>query len=279
MSNTSAQEVEAKARQYYDSNDADNFYYQIWGGEDIHIGWYKDMEEPIFDASRRTVERMASKLKQPEGARLLDIGAGYGGSCRYLVKNKGYDCTALNLSVVQNDRDRQMNKEQGLDDRIDVVDGTFEDLPFEDNSFDMVWSQDAILHSGDRKLVFKEVDRVLKPGGEFIFTDPMQKPDVDEKLLAPVLARIDLSSMGSIEVYEQYAKELGWEVVEVERATEKLVMHYSRVLQELKSRETELKGAVSDDYIERMKTGLNHWIRAGEEGALSWGILHFRKKA
>ncbi|MDP0499516.1 MAG: methyltransferase domain-containing protein [Verrucomicrobiota bacterium JB022] len=279
MSNTLAQEVEAKARHYYDSGDADNFYYQIWGGEDIHVGWYNSANEAISPASRRTVERMANKLKHPTGTRVLDIGAGYGGSCRFLAKQKGYHCTALNLSTVQNQRDRQMNREQGLEDRVNVVDGSFEDLPFDDASYDVVWSQDAILHSGDRKLVFQEVDRVLKPGGEFIFTDPMQKHGVDAKLLEPVLARIHLSSMGSIETYKGFAKELGWEVVEVEDATDKLVMHYTRVLQELERREAELKGAVSDDYIDRMKVGLNHWIRAGREGALSWGILHFRKPA
>ena len=29
------------AREYYDSTDADNFYYHVWGGEDLHIGWHE----------------------------------------------------------------------------------------------------------------------------------------------------------------------------------------------------------------------------------------------
>ena len=36
----------AQAEAYYDSPDADSFYFTIWGGEDIHIGMYKDDNEP-----------------------------------------------------------------------------------------------------------------------------------------------------------------------------------------------------------------------------------------
>jgi sarcosine/dimethylglycine N-methyltransferase len=276
MSNTN--DVVDKARVYYDSDDADNFYFHVWGGEDIHIGLYQSDDEPIRDASHRTVQRMIEKIQHlPEGAKVLDIGAGYGGSARVMAREKKWHVTALNLSVVQNNRDRQMNKEQGLDDLIDVVDGSFEDLPFEDNSFDAVWSQDSILHSGNRKTVFAEVDRVLKPGGDFVFTDPMQKPGVEPEVLEPVLARIHLANMGSVEDYTAFAKDFGWEIVEVEEMPEKLVMHYSSVLRELEKREDELKDVCSSEYREKMKTGLRHWINAGKKDALNWGILHFRK--
>src|SRR5690606_9970499 len=68
------------AREYYNSNDADHFYNLVWGGEDIHIGLYESEYEPIRNASRRTVEHMASKLqKLDKSSRVLDIGSGYAG--------------------------------------------------------------------------------------------------------------------------------------------------------------------------------------------------------
>lgn len=271
-------DVVRQAREYYDSSDADNFYFNIWGGEDLHIGWYQSEDESIFDASQRTVRRMLSKLDHlPEGSKVLDLGAGFGGSARLIVREKGHHVTCLNLSVVQNDRNRRMNEEQGLADKIDVYDGNFEELPFGDDAFDAIWSQDSFLHSGRRKQIFGEMDRVLRPGGDVIFTDPMQREDVDPATLQPVLDRIHLESLGSIEKYTRYAEELGWRVIEIEEKTDTLAMHYARVLEELERRTEEMKQHCSPEYMEKMKQGLRHWVEAGRNGALAWGILHFRK--
>ncbi|MEE4331380.1 MAG: SAM-dependent methyltransferase, partial [Wenzhouxiangella sp.] len=80
MTQQAYSEVVETAREYYNSSDADNFYFHIWGGEDIHIGLYQSDEEPIADASRRTVRRMAELAGDlgPQ-TRVLDLGAGYGG--------------------------------------------------------------------------------------------------------------------------------------------------------------------------------------------------------
>ena len=265
-------------KEYYDSSDADNFYFHVWGGEDIHIGLYKNDSEPIADASVRTVEAMAERLKHlPAGARVLDVGAGYGGAGRYLARKHGLHVTCLNLSLAQNERNRQMNRRQGLADTVDVVVGDFEPLPFEADSFDAVWSQDAILHSGNRKRVFEEIDRVLKAGGDIVITDPMQKSGVDKKALRPVLDRIHLESMGSVADYKAFAADLGWSVQSVDLHNHQLVNHYSRVRAELRSRESDLREHCSAEYMDRMQKGLGHWIEAGKQGRLEWGILHFRK--
>jgi sarcosine/dimethylglycine N-methyltransferase len=119
----------------------------------------------------------------------------------------------------------------------------------------------------------------LKPGGQVVFTDPMQADDCPEGVLAPVLARIHLDTLGSIAFYRAQAKRLGWEEVGVENLTHQLVNHYTRVRQELASRHDELSERVSEAYIDRMIQGLTHWIDAGDSGYLAWGILHFRKPA
>jgi sarcosine/dimethylglycine N-methyltransferase len=267
------------AREYYNSDDADRFYHTIWGGEDIHIGWYEGGDEPISVASRRTVERMAERAADvlDSEARVLDLGAGYGGAARYLAKRFECSVVALNLSEAENERNRELTSQQSLTDKVQVVDGNFEHIRFADQSFDLVWSQDAILHSGDRGQVLSEVARVLKPGGHFIFTDPMQNDTCPLGVLDPILSRIHLDSLASPSFYREDCHSLGLHEVGFDEATRQLVRHYSRVLQETDARQTELSREVSTAYIERMKAGLRHWIEGGENGYLTWGIFHFQK--
>ena len=266
------------ARAYYNSDDADTFYYTVWGGEDIHIGTYASDDESIFDASRRTVTTMASMIAGAfTDMRVLDIGSGYGGSARYLAETFRCRVTALNLSDVENRWHRQMNEQQGLDHLIEVVDGNFENIPFADGSFNVVWSQDAILHSGDREKVLAEVCRVLKSGGQFIFTDPMQADDCPDGVLQPILDRIHLETLGCPRFYRETLARLGMKEHGFLEMDAQLPLHYNRVLQETRSREDELAVSVSRDYIERMKKGLRYWVDGGNSGYLSWGIFHFSK--
>ncbi|MFH2099618.1 MAG: class I SAM-dependent methyltransferase, partial [Pseudomonadota bacterium] len=130
--------AENTAREYYNSDDADNFYYTIWGGEDLHLGIYEAGDEGIFAASRRTVDRMVGRLARLEpGMKLLDVGSGFGGSARHLARTRGCHVTCLNISEKENARNRKMNQEQGLAHLIEVKDGSFEDIPFPDNTFDV----------------------------------------------------------------------------------------------------------------------------------------------
>jgi SAM-dependent methyltransferase len=265
------------ARDYYNSDDADNFYYEIWGGEDIHIGLYEDDSEPIANASERTVATMAARLQLGADSNVADFGAGYGGSARWLARNYGCHVSCVNLSEVQNDRNRQITTKAGLDKLIDVYDASFESAPLEDDSCDCVWSQDSILHAGDRRRVLEEVDRILKSGGDFIFTDPMQADDCPPGKLQPVLDRLHLDSLGSFAYYRAEAKRLGWKEVAVIDLTEQLVNHYTRVRQELAARQSVLADRISSEYVTRMLQGLSNWVNAGTQGHIAWGILHFSK--
>lgn len=271
-------DVVQTARDYYNSDDADNFYLHIWGGEDIHIGLYASEREDIATASRRTVERLADRLENLRSdSQVLDIGSGYGGAARYLAKRFGCKVVALNLAEKENQRNRELSEAAGVGELVNVVDGSFENIPLENESVDAVWSQDAILHSGKREQVIAEVARVLKPGGEFVFTDPMESGNCGRNDLEPVLARIHLDTLGSPEFYHRTAHSNGLELVAWEEKTPQLIRHYSRVREELSAQRANLKGKVSDDYIDRMLTGLGNWVTAGEKGCLAWGFLHFRK--
>lgn len=274
-----AAEVAQVTETYYDSDDADRFYFNIWGGEDIHVGLYETTDD-IRTASRLTVERMA-KTAEPVDAstKIIDIGAGYGGSARFLAKTYGCSVVCTNISRTQNRTNERLNKEQGLDKLIAVQYGNFESLPDSDGSYDLVWSQDAILHSGQKQKVLNEVARVLKPGGRFVFTDPMQADDCPDGVLGPVLARIHLDNLGSFALYKELAANAGLEHVSDDVLTQQLRNHYNRVREVLEGDYDRMCELSSKDYVDRMIQGLGHWVAAADKGYLAWGIQQFRKPA
>ncbi|MFR9728221.1 methyltransferase domain-containing protein [Saccharopolyspora sp. MS10] len=264
------------ARDYYNSEDADNFYYHVWGGNDIHVGLYSSPDEDIDAASRRTVERMTSKVEITPRTRILDIGSGYGGAARYLAQTYGCKVACLNLSEVENARNVEFNRAAGLDHLIEVKDGSFEDIPFQDNAFDLVWSQDAILHSGDRERVLEEVTRVLGKGGSFVFTDPMAADGARKQDLGPILDRLNLDTMGSPGFYRRELARLGLQTIDFEDLSSYLPVHYQRVLDVLEARESELADRIGEEYRTKMKRGLRAWVESGNAGSLAWGIIHAR---
>lgn len=273
---TKSEAVE-RAEAYYDSSEADAFYKTIWGGQDIHIGIYRDDAEPIADASRRTVETMANRLVKSDGiTRILDLGAGYGGSARYLADRFGCQVTCLNLSETQNALNRTLTAEAGLTERVRVVYGDFENIPEPAGSFDIVWSQDAILHSGNRKRVLDEVHRVLVSSGQFIFTDPMQSDSCPDGVLQPILDRIQLSTLASFGFYRNELGTRGFKESPTEPLTDQLRMHYWRVGQALQDRYDEAVKLSGKTYVDNMINGLQHWVDGADRGYLAWGIMDYR---
>lgn len=276
---TKSEAVE-RAEAYYDSGEADAFYQAIWGGQDIHIGIYRDDAEPIADASRRTVESMADRLIRSDAStRVLDLGAGYGGSARYLADRFGCKVTCLNLSETQNALNRTLTAEAGLAELVDVVYGDFENIPEPDGSFDIIWSQDAILHSGNRTRVLDEVSRVLVGDGQFTFTDPMQSDTCPDGVLQPILDRIQLSTLASFGFYRTELTARGFEESRTEELTDQLRMHYWRVGKALQDRYDEAVKMSGRTYVDNMIKGLQHWVDGADRGYLAWGIMDYRLNA
>ena len=269
----------AMAEEYYDSTPAVEFYKNVWGGEDIHIGLYRTNDEDIGEASQRTVVNMAQRLSPIEtDTKVIDLGSGFGGTARFLASNFGCQITCVNVSETQNALNREMNEEAGLSDQIDVIRGSFEEVPLPDEGYDIAWSQDAILHSSDRKAVLDEVQRLLKTEGEFIFTDPMQSEGCPTHVLQPILDRIHLETLGSVEFYRSNLKNRGFIEIDTIERVDDMRTHYARVSEELRKNYDEICELSGPDYVENMMEGLDHWMEGADKGFLAWGIMHFQKK-
>jgi len=103
--------------------------------------------------------------------RVLDVGSGIGGPSRYLAHT--YECTVVGLDLTPEfcAVARVLAERTGLAERVSYRQGNALDMPFEDEAFDVVWSQNAAMNIAERDRLYREMARVLRPGGRLALND------------------------------------------------------------------------------------------------------------
>jgi sterol 24-C-methyltransferase len=141
-------------------------FYEYGWGQCFHFAVLRN-----GDTLKRAIDRheywLATATGLGRGSRALDLGCGVGGPMRYLARATGAHITGVNLNDTQIARAKSRARAEGLVDRIAVEKADFAALPFDDGTFDVVYAIEATCHASDRKRVFAEAFRVLKPGGKF----------------------------------------------------------------------------------------------------------------
>jgi sarcosine/dimethylglycine N-methyltransferase len=105
------------------------------------------------------------------GDRILDIGAGLAGCARLLASVTGCRVDCIEMSADYCAGAALLNRLTGLEEQINVHQGSALDLPFPDDSFDVVWMQNVGMNIADKPQLYAEIARVLKPGGRFAFQE------------------------------------------------------------------------------------------------------------
>ena len=103
--------------------------------------------------------------------RVLDIGAGLAGPARMLASSLGCRVDCIDMSADFCAGAALLNRLTGLDDRIGIHRGSALDLPFPADSFDVAWMQNVGMNIADKRKLYAEIRRVLKPGGRFAFQE------------------------------------------------------------------------------------------------------------
>lgn len=107
---------------------------------------------------------------------VLDVGSGVGGPSRYIAREFGCRVTGIDLTDEYCRVATMLAERVGLSDLVSYRQGDALNLPFSDSTFDIVWTQHVAMNIPDKATLYREMYRVLKPGGSVAIYDILAGP-------------------------------------------------------------------------------------------------------
>lgn len=221
MNNTIYQQI----ANFYDQSS--QLWEAIWG-EHMHHGYYgRDGKDKIDrrQAQIDLIEELLIYAQVSNAENILDVGCGIGGSTLYLAQKFNCNATGITLSPVQVTRATERATEANLSNQVQFIRANALEMPFEDNTFDLVWTLESGEHMPDKKKFLQECYRVLKPDGKLIMatwchrsTDSPAEALTDEEKrhLQKIYQVYCLPYVISIPEYQQIVDNCGFKNIKVD---------------------------------------------------------------
>ncbi|OKH32040.1 SAM-dependent methyltransferase [[Phormidium ambiguum] IAM M-71] len=165
-----------RIQEFYDASSG--LWEKVWG-EHMHHGYYGSEGNIKKERRQAQIDLIEEVLKWSEiqqAEQILDVGCGIGGSSLYLAQKYNATATGITLSPVQAARAKERAEIAGMSEKTEFLVADALQLPFADNSFDLVWSMESGEHMADKEQFLRECYRVLKPGGTFLMATWCHRP-------------------------------------------------------------------------------------------------------
>ena len=136
----------------------------------LNFGYWAEARR-LQDAQVALVHTVARRVPNLRGAAVLDVGSGYSGPAILLAQEYGARVDCINIVAEQVRKARLLIERNGVSDRVRCHVANAMDLPFPDDSFDVVFCLEAAHNFADKPRFLREARRVLRPGGTLMLAD------------------------------------------------------------------------------------------------------------
>ena len=194
--------------------------------------------------------------------KVLDVGCGLGGPARMIADEKGCTVTGLDLSQEFINTAKALSKLVNLDSKTTFLKADALDLPFERNSFDIVWTQHVQMNISDKKKFYSEIFRVLKTGGKFLYYDIFKSSDNDINYPMPWASRQDLSHLINIAELEKILNSIGFNSFSKKNQTDAGLGSIKQMLSHIKEFGPPIMGLnvlMGEDTKQKILNAFNHF--------------------
>ncbi|MCL5073651.1 MAG: methyltransferase domain-containing protein [Actinobacteria bacterium] len=153
----------------------------------IDVGYPKEILDklpPTFTESFTGANNPQPFIELKEGEIALDLGCGAGLDLYFYARSSGGKGKVYGLDISSEMIEKAKHNMKSVKiDNVELVCGSSDNIPFKDDFFDVVASNGIYNLSPDKEKVFKEVYRVLKPGGRTVFCEIVLKDKLPEKTI------------------------------------------------------------------------------------------------
>jgi len=157
---------------------------------------------------------LAAKAGIREEHHVLDVCSGMGGPARYLAHRIGCRVTGLDLTESRYRSAIKLTEMVGLNDLVNFEHGNALEMPFADDTFDVIIGQEAWCHVPDKPRLIAECARVIRPGGVIAFTDILRTDKLSEGDMRRLRSEMTFPSLETLRGYGQLLEQNGCTVVE-----------------------------------------------------------------
>lgn len=181
-------------------------------------------------------DALLSQLEISPELKVIDIGAGLGGTARHIVHRYGAHVIGVDLTRAFVETGRALNERAGLESAITMIEGSALNLPVAAGTADLAVMFHVGMNIDDKDRLMREVARVLRPGGTFALFDVM-RDNTSEELVFPLpwASERENSFVAHPLAYRTAAETAGLELV-TQRNRRDFTLHYfGRVLEAVKT--------------------------------------------
>jgi SAM-dependent methyltransferase len=173
-------------------------------------------------------EEIAGMLNVAPTDRLLDVGSGIGGPARYMAQRFGCRVTGIDLTAEFCEVARHLTRLLDLESKVDFELGDALSMPFPDAGFDGAYSMNVSMNIADKAALYREIRRVLKPGGWLMLSELAKGPGAPLDYPTPWAATASSSFLSTPEETRQGLEAAGFEIVRFRDAAEDVKAYGAR---------------------------------------------------
>ncbi|XP_073003080.1 phosphoethanolamine N-methyltransferase-like [Typha latifolia] len=217
-----------------------------------------------------TTKEFVEKLDLKPGQKVLDVGCGIGGGDFYMAENFDVHVVGIDLSInmVSFALERAIGRKCTVE--FEVTDCTKRTYP--DNTFDVIYSRDTILHIQDKPSLFKSFFKWLKPGGKLLITDYCKSPGTPSDEFAEYIKQRGYD-LHDVKEYGEMLENAGFHEVVAEDRTNQFLEVLQRELDAVEKEKDDFVHDFSQEDYDDIVNGWQAKLKRSSAGEQRWGLF------